>query len=97
MATKLNNIVVWRGPKELKDAVQYIWQELVQTINQIITGVSGGTDEVPLTVIQFRRADAADWTSSDPTLADGEPGFERDTGKLKIGNGTDPWTTLPYV
>lgn len=46
--------------------------------------------------IQLRRGTAADWTSNDPVLAQGEPGIETDTGHLKIGNGTDPWTALPY-
>tara|TARA_R110000822_G_scaffold291962_1_gene413938 strand:- start:2158 stop:3330 length:1173 start_codon:yes stop_codon:yes gene_type:complete len=46
--------------------------------------------------IQLRRGDAADWTSTNPTLAEGEVGVEIDTSKLKVGNGTDNWNTLPY-
>jgi hypothetical protein len=46
--------------------------------------------------IQLRRGDAADWTSTNPTLAEGEVGVEIDTLKLKVGNGTDNWNTLPY-
>ena len=46
--------------------------------------------------IQIRRDLAATWTSVNPVLADGEIGFETDTKKLKIGNGTDDWTTLAY-
>ena len=46
--------------------------------------------------IQLRRGDAADWTSNNPTLAEGEVGVEIDTLKLKVGNGTDNWNTLPY-
>jgi hypothetical protein len=30
-------------------------------------------------------------------LRQGEPGFEYDTGKLKIGDGFTPWTSLPYI
>lgn len=48
------------------------------------------------TIIQIRRDTAADWTSTDPVLADGEEGYETDTGQLKFGNGVDPWTALPY-
>lgn len=48
-------------------------------------------------IIQMRRDIAANWTSVNPTLADGEWGFEKDTGKLKIGNGTDNWATLAYL
>jgi len=29
-------------------------------------------------------------------LAAGEPGYESDTGKLKIGDGTTPWNNLAY-
>lgn len=32
-----------------------------------------------------------------PVLQPGEPGFEIDTGKLKIGNGVDEWINLKYV
>lgn len=46
--------------------------------------------------IQLRRDTAANWTSSNPVLADGEIGLERDTNKFKVGNGTDNWVTRPY-
>lgn len=47
--------------------------------------------------IQVRRDTAANWTSNNPTLAIGEPGFETDTGKLKIGDGSTAWTGLSYI
>ena len=47
-------------------------------------------------IIQLRRDTAANWTSVDPTLAHGEMGWESDTGKVKIGDGTTEWTSLPY-
>ena len=46
--------------------------------------------------IQYRRGTAAEWTSANPTLADGEPGYERDTGKFKVGDGATAWTSLAY-
>ena len=46
--------------------------------------------------IQLRRGDAADWTATNPLLAEGEVGVEIDTLKLKVGNGVDNWNTLPY-
>lgn len=49
------------------------------------------------TVIKLRRDTEANWTSVNPTLAAGEAGFESDTGKLKIGDGTTAWTSLGYV
>lgn len=49
------------------------------------------------TIIQLRRDLAANWTSNNPTLAAGEVGFETDTNKFKIGDGTTAWETLPYA
>lgn len=46
--------------------------------------------------IQLRRGTAAEWTSANPVLMQGEMGVETDTLKVKIGNGTSAWTTLPY-
>ena len=46
--------------------------------------------------IQTKRGPAANWTSTDPTLAAGEFGFETDTGKFKVGNGSDAWSALGY-
>lgn len=47
--------------------------------------------------IQLKRGKSSSWTSLNPVLKPGEPGFEMDTGKLKIGNGTNDWKSLPYV
>lgn len=49
-----------------------------------------------VTQIQIRRGTAAQWTSANPTLASGEFGYETDTGKFKIGNGSTAWTSLSY-
>lgn len=49
------------------------------------------------TTFKLRRGQSADWTSVNPLLADGEPGFELDTGKLKIGNGSTNWNDLAYI
>jgi hypothetical protein len=46
--------------------------------------------------IKFRRDTAANWTSANPILAQGEPGFEHDTGLLKIGDGSTTWAELDY-
>jgi hypothetical protein len=50
-----------------------------------------------VTQIQIRRGTAAQWTSTNPTLASGEQGFETDTGKMKIGNGSTAWNSLAYI
>lgn len=49
------------------------------------------------TQLQQRRGTAASWTSTNPTLAAGEIGFESDTGKIKIGNGSTAWNALAYT
>lgn len=49
-----------------------------------------------MTTIAFRRDTAADWTSNNPTLEAGEPGYETDTGAMKMGDGTTAWTSLSY-
>ena len=49
------------------------------------------------TTFQLRRGNADVWAKNNPVLAAGEPAFELDTGKLKIGNGNDAYNNLPYV
>lgn len=54
------------------------------------------------TIIKFRRGTAAEWSASEPqpggeVLKLGEPGWEKDTGKLKIGDGVTGWNNLPYL
>ena len=46
--------------------------------------------------IQLRNDTAENWTTQNPVLLKGEMGVEIDTGKTKIGNGTDDWKTLKY-
>jgi hypothetical protein len=50
-----------------------------------------------VTQIQVRRGTASQWTSANPTLASGEWGFETDTLKTKIGNGSTAWNSLAYA
>jgi hypothetical protein len=50
-----------------------------------------------ITQIQVRRDTAANWTSVNPVLAQGEIGYETDTGKFKIGNGTLAWTNASLL
>lgn len=46
--------------------------------------------------IQLRRDTAANWTSVNPVLADGEEGHETGTGRRKVGDGVTAWTSLAY-
>ena len=47
--------------------------------------------------LQQRRDTAANWTSNNPTLAGGEIGYETDTKKFKVGDGSTAWTSLSYA
>ena len=38
-------------------------------------------------LFQLRRGTAAQWATKNPVLRDGEPGLERDTGRLKVEIG----------
>jgi hypothetical protein len=44
----------------------------------------------------FKRGTAAQWSALNPVLLDGMPGWERDTGLFKIGDGVTAWNTLAY-
>lgn len=50
-----------------------------------------------VTQIQVRRGTASQWTSANTVLAAGEWGYETDTGKVKIGNGSLAWNSLGYT
>ena len=43
---------------------------------------------------QLRKGTALQWFEANPVLIAGEPGYETDTGKLKIGDGVSTWTDL---
>ena len=54
------------------------------------------TKKVIKATIQLHRGLAATWAKNNPILAYGEPGFEKDTYKLKIGDGVTEWNSLEY-
>lgn len=47
-------------------------------------------------IIQMRRDTATNWSSANTVLAEGEVGFETNTRKLKVGDGTTSWASLSY-
>jgi len=49
------------------------------------------------TRIKLRRDTAANWTTTNPILAAGEPGLETDTGKIKYGDGVSRWNLLEHT
>jgi hypothetical protein len=44
----------------------------------------------------IRSNTRAAWIAGNPILLAGEFGRESDTGNIKIGNGTQRWSQLPY-
>ena len=49
-----------------------------------------------MTQIKLRRDTGANFTSKNPVLGAGEPAYETDTKKLKIGDGTTAYNSLAY-
>lgn len=50
-----------------------------------------------MTHINQRRDSASNWTAANPVLQEGEVGWETNTRKAKLGNGTDAWADLDYI
>ena len=46
--------------------------------------------------MQQRRGTSTQWTASNPVLNAAEIGWESDTNKFKIGDGTNNWSALTY-
>lgn len=46
--------------------------------------------------VAIRRDTAANWTAANPVLLSGQEGYETDTRKRKVGNGTSAWNALAY-
>lgn len=47
-------------------------------------------------IIKFKRGKSTTWKTKNLLLLDGEPGFEIDTLRFKIGDGKTKWNDLPY-
>lgn len=48
-------------------------------------------------MIQFKRGSTESWKKLKKPLAAGQPGYDRDKHKLKIGDGESLWEKLPYA
>jgi len=53
--------------------------------------------DIVIKTIRLKRGTSSSWRRVNPVLLEGEPGFEKDTNKLKIGNGDAAWNDLPYL
>jgi hypothetical protein len=47
--------------------------------------------------MQQKRGLSSRWASVNPTLLAGELGIETDTNKMKVGDGSTAWNSLPYT
>lgn len=45
----------------------------------------------------LRKDTAENWTNKNPVLRNGEEGYETDTGRRKVGDGTTAWKELFYT
>jgi hypothetical protein len=52
---------------------------------------------MPFIQLQIRRDTLANWTSSNPILANGEMGINLNTYQYKLGDGVKTWNQLPYA
>jgi hypothetical protein len=56
-----------------------------------------GGDPNTFNLITLRSGSAALWTSVNPVLSLGEPGFDTTNNSIKIGDGVKRWTELKYI
>lgn len=85
------------GQSVLNDKMfEIVWYKWFLDLCDEVNTISGGG---PLRdkLITLRQGTEAEWTSANPTLASGEFGWETDTNKAKIGDGTTAWTSLNYI
>lgn len=53
--------------------------------------------QVIKTTFKLRRGSSETWSKNNPILAYGEPGYQLDGNRLKIGDGVTPWNQLEYL
>ena len=49
------------------------------------------------TLIKIRRGSATDWSTANPTLSLGEPGYDTTNNRIRVGDGTNTWSALDYL
>lgn len=47
--------------------------------------------------IRIRRKTATQWQNENPVLAEGELGLDLTNKKIKVGDGSTAWNSLPYI
>lgn len=48
-------------------------------------------------MFQFKRGTKERWEELNLVLLNGEPGYEYDTHRMKVGDGSTAWKDLPYI
>ena len=48
------------------------------------------------TRIQVRRGTTSEWNTANPTLEEGEIGYNSTLSQIKVGDGTSVWADLDY-
>lgn len=48
-------------------------------------------------MIKIRRGQTQSWRNFIKPLADGQPGYDREKHKIKVGDGETMWSSLPYA
>jgi hypothetical protein len=81
--------LVGRGPYSLESNV------VVPEEPKIVTPFN--FNNANYTRIRLRRDTSTNWSGINPILAIGEPGYETDTKKLKIGDNVSEWNDLEYL
>jgi len=77
-------------------SILQLWAD-TSTVSAQVAVFDGGTPSTQLTSVRMRRGTASAWTTANPILDNGEFGFESDTTKFKIGDGSKRWSALSYV
>lgn len=48
-------------------------------------------------MIQFKRGSTSSWRKSTTKLGAGQPGYDKEKHKIKVGDGVNTWSNLPYA
>lgn len=48
-------------------------------------------------IILLRKGSSTEWSTTNPVLGSGEPGFDTTNNLLKMGNGISNWASLSGV
>jgi hypothetical protein len=49
-----------------------------------------------VSTIKLRRGSSSAWSAANPILSEGEPGLDTTLNKIKIGDGSTDWNSLPF-